>query len=53
MVYRFSPKDINILQLKRTGRDFPGGPVVKNVPANAVDTGLILGPGGFYMVQGN
>ena len=26
-------------------RDFPGGAVVKNPPANAGDTGSILGPG--------
>ena len=25
--------------------DFPGGPVVKNLPSNAGDTGLILGRG--------
>ena len=25
--------------------DFPGGPVVKNLPCNAVDTGLIPGRG--------
>ena len=27
--------------------------MVKNLPANAGDTCLILGPGGFHMVQGN
>ena len=27
------------------GRDFPGGPVVKNLPSNAGDTGLIPGQG--------
>ena len=26
-------------------RDFPGGPVVKNLPSNAGDTGLIPGRG--------
>ena len=26
-------------------RDFPGGPVVKNPPANTEDTGSIPGPG--------
>ena len=25
--------------------DFPGGPVVKNLPANAGDTGLVTGLG--------
>ena len=31
------------------GLDFPGGPVVKNPPANAGDTGLISGPGRSHM----
>ena len=30
---------------KKEGRDFPGGPVVKNLPSNAGDTGLIPGQG--------
>ena len=34
-------------------RDFPGGPVVKNLPTNAGDTGSILGPGRFHMLQVN
>ena len=29
-------------------QDFPGGPVVKNPPASAGDTGSILGPGGCH-----
>ena len=33
--------------------DFPGGPVVKNLPANAADMGLISGLGRFHMLQGN
>ena len=33
--------------------DFPGGPVVKNLPANAEDTSSIPGLGGFYMPGGN
>ena len=32
--------------------DFPGGPVVENLPASAGDAGLILGPGGPDMPQG-
>ena len=28
---------------------FPGGPVVKNLPASAGDTGLIPGPGRSHM----
>ena len=37
-----------ILTVKRNG-DFPGGAVVKNLPANAGDTGLIPGPGRSHM----
>ena len=33
--------------------DFPGGPVVKNLPAGAGDTGLIPGLGRFHVLQGN
>ena len=34
-------------------RDFPGGAVVKNLPANAGDTGLSPGPGGSHMLWSN
>ena len=34
-------------------RDFPGGAVVKNLPANAGDTGSIPGPGRFHMPWSN
>ena len=30
-------------------RDFPGGAVVKNLPANAGNMGSSPGPGGSYM----
>ena len=33
--------------------DFSGGPVVKNQPANAGDTGLIPGLERFHMLQSN
>ena len=33
--------------------DFPGGPVVKNPPGNAGDTGSIPGLGKFYLPQEN
>ena len=33
--------------------DFPGGPVVKSLPANAGDVSLIHGPGRFHMLRGN
>ena len=32
---------------------FPGGPVVKNLPASAGHTGLIPDPGKSHMLQGN
>ena len=35
------------------GGYFPGGVVVKNLLANAGDTGLIPGLGGFHMPQSN
>ena len=34
-------------------RDFPGGAVVKNPPANAGDMGLIPGPGRSHMLRSN
>ena len=34
-------------------RDFPGGTVVKNPPANAGDTGSIPGPGRSHMPRSN
>ena len=33
------------MSIKNQGQDFSGGPVVKNPPANAQDTGSIPGPG--------
>jgi len=33
--------------------DFPGGPVVKNPPANAGDASSIPGPGKSHIVGGN
>ena len=34
-------------------RDFPGGAVVKNLPANAGDMGSIPGPGRSHMPRSN
>ena len=39
--------------LNMGNRDFPGGTVVKNPPANAGDTGSIPGPGRSYMPRSN
>ena len=51
---------INLLrpiQLKRGGKrkaeGFPGGAVVKNLPANAGDTGSSPGPGRSHMPRSN
>ena len=44
---------LNIV-LKNTGfRDFPGGTVVKNPPANAGDMGSSPDPGRFHMLRSN
>ena len=37
---------------EKQSKDFPGVPVVKNLPANAGDTGLISGVGRSHMLQG-
>ena len=39
------------LEIRSELRDFPGGPVVENLLANAGDTGLIPGPGRSHMLQ--
>ena len=41
------------LMSKSNDRDFPGGTVVKNLPANAGDMGSIPGPGRSHMPRGN
>ena len=38
---------------KRKNRDSASGPVVKNLPANAGDTGYIPGPGRLHMPGGS
>ena len=42
-----SMKEVNNLDFIKikSFRNFPGGPVVKNLPSNVRDTGLILSPG--------
>ena len=37
--------------IKKQYWDFPGGPVLKNPPANVGDMGLIPAPGGSHMPQ--
>ena len=42
------------LRLRKTDlTDFPGGPVVKNLPANAGGMGLIPSRGRFHILQSN
>ena len=44
----------NIFHVKTNKpRDFPGGTVVKKLPANAGDTGSNPGPGKSHMLQSN
>ena len=38
---------------KKLSRDFPGGTVVKNPPANTQDTGSSPGPGRSHMPRSN
>ena len=46
-------KKYNNWNFKNSLEDFPGGTVVKNLPANAGDTGLSPGPGRSHMTQSN
>ena len=43
----------NCLHLNTSELDFPGGAVVKNLPANAGDMGSIPVPGRSHMSQSN
>ena len=42
-----------LISKNQAKRDFPGGPVVKNLPANAGDSGSTPELGRFLMQQGN
>ena len=50
-IHQFNPSDQN--SLKVYSWDFPGGPVVGNLPAKAGDMDSIPGPGGFLMPWSN
>ena len=52
-IYFSSQTKKHILAAIYGKQDFPGGPVVKNVPADAGDTGSIPGTGRFHMPQSN
>ena len=43
----------SIANLRKGYVDFPGGPMVENLPANAGYKGLIPGPGRPHVPQGN
>ena len=45
--------DNDVVMLKPLSLDFPGGSVVKNVPASAGDTGASPGPGRSHMPWSN
>ena len=51
MGYHLTP--IRMAIIKKIHRDFPGGSVVKNTPANAGDTGLSSDLGRSYMLWSN
>ena len=44
---------LSLLSKDASDRDFPGSPGVKNLPANAGDTGSISGQGRYDMLWGN
>ena len=46
-------KELKETMSKELKRDFPGGTVVKNPPANAGDTGSIPGLGRSHMLRSN
>ena len=48
-----SPETGVHLEMINPSRDFPGGTVVKSLPANTGDTGSIPGPGRSHMRQSN
>ena len=50
---RRSPKRSITREIKRNPQDVPGGPVLKNPPANAGDVGLIPGVGRSHKQQSN
>ena len=47
----WDPKTSDFSGFKKSVQDSPGGPVVKNLPANEGDTGLIPDPERFHTSQ--
>ena len=47
--FAFLTETSNKFELQKVSKDFPGGAVVENLPANAGDTGSSLGLGRSHM----
>ena len=52
-IRRWQAETPDFMTVECWARGFPGGPVVKNLPANAGDIGLMPDPGRFHMLQSN
>ena len=52
-IFKHKKESWMIIHKNINSRDFPVGPVVRNLPTNAEDTGSILGPGRSHMPQSN
>ena len=48
MIFQLQVKSITYFGFNNKNEDFPGGPVVKNLPVNTGDTGSIPGLGRFH-----
>ena len=49
-----APTNLNLIRIRKDqNRDFPGGPAVKNLPANAGDAGSIPGSGRYHVPRSN
>ena len=53
LLFMVSLASLSYMRLYRKMGDFPGGAVVRNLPADAGDTGLSPGPGRSHMPQSN
>ena len=53
IIIRGPTQEGDITLINMYSRDFPGGSVVKNLPANAGETGSIPGPGRSHMPRSN
>ena len=53
VMFQILGKSVQSFTIKYDVRDFPGGEVVKNLPASAGDTGSSPGRGRSHMLQSN